>query len=155
MTQPITATSVLDAAASEMKGRAGTYDQPQGERSMAKTIAIFNLHHGTNLTECQGWHLMEILKDVRYFASPTHHHDSAVDGVAYAALRAEAGAVERAPVQPPKEERDLHDWHPIQSCHPSPHVRYDIRFSTGGIMRCVPGDIVSSYQGVVHIRRSK
>jgi len=87
-----TAPVLLDAAAGHLRDRAATYDKPEGERSMAKTVAIFNLHHGTALTEAQGWHLLQILKDVRLFARASYHADSAEDCIAYAALKAEAMA---------------------------------------------------------------
>lgn len=48
------APEILDAASGHMRARAATYDKPEGERSMAQTVAIFNLHHGTELTEAQG-----------------------------------------------------------------------------------------------------
>lgn len=84
---------ILDKAAQHMRERAATYDKPEGERSMGLTVAIFNLYHGTSLTEAQGWHLMQILKDVRLFARPGYHADSAEDCTAYSALKAEAMAV--------------------------------------------------------------
>lgn len=84
------APEILDKAANHMRERAATYDQPEGERSMAKTVAVFNVFHGTNLTEEQGWHFMQILKDVRFFSTNTYHADSAEDCVAYAGLKAEA-----------------------------------------------------------------
>ncbi len=84
------APDLLDAAAGHLRDRAATYDKPEGERSMAKTVAIFNLHHDTNLTEAQGWHLLQILKDVRLFTRATYHADSAEDCIAYAALKAES-----------------------------------------------------------------
>ena len=77
-----------------MRDRAATYDKPEGERSMGLTVTIFNLHHGTSLTEAQGWHLMQILKDVRLFARPGYHADSAEDCTAYSALKAEAMALQ-------------------------------------------------------------
>lgn len=89
------APEILDKAAQHMRERAATYDKPEGERSMGLTIAIFNLHHGTNLTEAQGWHLMQILKDVRLFARPGYHADSAEDCTAYSALKAEAMALQQ------------------------------------------------------------
>lgn len=86
-----TAPDLLDAAANHMRDRAATYDKPEGERSMLQTVAIFNQFHGTALTEAQGWHLMQILKDVRMFANPEQpHRDSVEDCVAYAALKGEA-----------------------------------------------------------------
>lgn len=86
-----TAPDLLDAAADHMRDRAATYDKPEGERSMAQTVAVFNQFHGTALTETQGWHFMQILKDVRLFANPANpHRDSVEDGVAYSALKGEA-----------------------------------------------------------------
>ena len=90
---PTTASApdLLDAAAGHMRDRAATYDKPEGERSMAQTVAVFNQFHGTALTEAQGWHFMQILKDVRLFANPANpHRDSVEDGVAYSALKGEA-----------------------------------------------------------------
>lgn len=90
----VQAPSILEAAAGHMWARAATYDKPEGERSMAKTVAVFQAHHGITLTEAQGWHFLQILKDVRLFTSEKFHQDSAEDCVAYAALKAEAKAKE-------------------------------------------------------------
>ena len=84
------APELLDRAAGHMRDRAAIYDKPEGERSMAQTVAIFNLHHGTALTEAMGWHFMQVLKDVRLFTRDEYHADSAEDGIAYCALKAEA-----------------------------------------------------------------
>lgn len=85
------AIDILQAAAKHMSNRAATYDKPEGERSMEKTIEIFNLYHGTNLKESDGWHLMGILKSVRQCQNPdVYHQDSAEDKIAYAALEAES-----------------------------------------------------------------
>lgn len=88
------APAILDAAAGHMRDRASAYDKPEGERSMEQTVAIFNQFHGTQLTEAQGWHFMQILKDVRLFTRTGYHADSGEDGVAYAALKCEAKAAE-------------------------------------------------------------
>lgn len=96
--EPVTAPDVLAKAKKHMEDRAATYDKPEGERSMAQTVAVFNVFHGTNLTEAQGWHFMEILKRVRLFSRPGFHQDSAEDAVAYGALLAEAKAREVEPV---------------------------------------------------------
>ncbi|HLV16022.1 MAG TPA: hypothetical protein VKY70_00975 [Pseudomonas sp.] len=88
------APEILTKAAGHLADRAVTYDKPEGERSMALTVAVFNQFHGTSLTEAQGWHFMQILKDVRLFSRPGYHADSGEDGVAYAALKAEAKAKE-------------------------------------------------------------
>lgn len=100
------ADEILTAAAQHMRDRAATYDKPGGERSMAQTVAIFNQFHGTSLTEAQGWHMMQILKDVRLFARPGYHADSAEDCTAYSALKAEAMASmqESKPAATPAQE---------------------------------------------------
>jgi hypothetical protein len=89
-----TAPAILDAAAKHMRDRAATYDKPEGERSMEQTVDLFNRYHGTSLTEAQGWHFMQVLKDVRMFTRDGYHADSGEDGVAYAALKCEAKAKE-------------------------------------------------------------
>lgn len=90
-----TAPDILDKAVGHMRDRASTYDKPEGERSMGKTVEVFNAFHGTSLTEAQGWHFMQVLKDVRLFTRDTYHADSAEDSVAYAGLKAEAKAAGR------------------------------------------------------------
>lgn len=91
---PPTAASVLTAAAQHMQDRAETYDKPEGERSMAATVAAFNAIAGAGLTEAQGWLFMAVLKQVRLFQRPGYHADSAEDAAAYVALMAEAKAKE-------------------------------------------------------------
>lgn len=90
--KPVTASTILRAGADHIEARASAYDAENGERSMAKTVAMFNACHGTDLTEAQGWHLLELLKHVRFFTAPGYHADSVEDGAAYAALRGEAVA---------------------------------------------------------------
>jgi len=90
----VSAIGILSSARSHMEDRALTYDSPEGERSMARTVEVFNLFHGTELTEAQGWHFMQILKDVRLFANNGYHSDSAEDCTAYSALKAEAKSKE-------------------------------------------------------------
>ena len=85
------AQDILAKAAQHMADRAKTYDQPEGERSMAKTVAMFNIATGKDLTETEGWYFMEVLKAVRFFANPNEPHpDSLEDKVAYAALMGES-----------------------------------------------------------------
>jgi hypothetical protein len=76
-----------------LKERGKVYDtsgESGCERSMEKTVALFNLRTGHNLTEAQGWIFMGYLKDVRQDAAGGKHRDSAVDKVSYALLEAEA-----------------------------------------------------------------
>jgi hypothetical protein len=83
------APDILDAAAGHMRDRAATYDKPEGERSMAATVAAFNAQTGHELSEADGWLLMVNLKIVRD-RQRAPHRDSLEDLTAYAALMAEA-----------------------------------------------------------------
>lgn len=84
-------TDFLQAAIDVQAERGKQYDQPTGERSMGRTVAAFNAVTGRDLTEAEGWLLLQLLKDVRQWQNPSqYHHDSALDGVAYASLKAEA-----------------------------------------------------------------
>lgn len=80
----------LGKAQALMIERGKQYDQPQGERSMAKSVAAFGIITGVQITEAEGWLFMQILKDVRQWQTDAYHADSAEDCVAYAALKAEA-----------------------------------------------------------------
>lgn len=91
-----TAQQLLNKAASHMQKRADTYDKPEGERSMAATVAAFNIITGRDLTESEGWLLMQVLKDVRDRQRAEPHQDSLEDGIAYSALKAEARLTEVA-----------------------------------------------------------
>ena len=84
----------LKAAVRIQDERAKDYDKPEGERSMAATVAAFNAITGQSLTEAHGWLLLETLKNVRLFTAPGFHVDSALDGVSYSSLKAEAKARE-------------------------------------------------------------
>lgn len=89
---PVTAPDILDRAGQHMRDRAATYDSPGGERSMARTVAVFNALHGLTLSEEQGWSFMACLKQVRLTQQRGYHADSAEDLAAYVALMAEARA---------------------------------------------------------------
>lgn len=81
---------LLDRASSLLRQRGQQYDQPQGERSMGRTVAAFNAVTGHNLTEAQGWLLMALLKMVRDNQRTAPHQDSCEDLVAYSALYGES-----------------------------------------------------------------
>lgn len=84
-------TEFLQAAIDVQAERGVTYDKPSGERSMGATVTAFNAITGRDLSEAEGWLLLQTLKDVRQWQNPSkYHHDSALDGVAYSALKAEA-----------------------------------------------------------------
>lgn len=86
----VKAPELLGKAAALMHARGKTYDAPEGERSMGKTVAAFNAITGRDLTESEGWLLMCVLKSVRAASRKEPHRDSLEDLIAYAALLAEA-----------------------------------------------------------------
>jgi len=89
-----TAPQLLNKAASHMQARAATYDKPEGERSMAATVAAYNAVTGQSMTESDGWLLMALLKMVRDNQRTEPHIDSIEDLVAYASLYGEARLAE-------------------------------------------------------------
>lgn len=86
----------LKAAASHMEDRAATYDRPEGERSMAATVAAFNAITGDGFmnTEERGWLFMILLKAVRT-QQGGYREDNYEDGAAYFALSGEAASANR------------------------------------------------------------
>lgn len=90
------AQEILNAAAGHMQDRSSTYEKPEGERSMARAVAALNAITGRDMTEAEGWLLLQLLKNVRLFTRPGFHQDSAEDAVAYAALMGEAKSAERS-----------------------------------------------------------
>lgn len=90
VTETATARDFLKRAIKTMNDRGKRYDSPDGERSMGKAVEAFNAITGRSLTTSEGWLLLQILKDVRQYSGASYHEDSAIDCVAYAALKAEA-----------------------------------------------------------------
>ncbi|MCP1316879.1 DUF6378 domain-containing protein [Halomonas sp. 707B3] len=90
----VKAANVVKNAAHHMEDRAATYDKPEGERSMAKTVAMFNVLTDNYLTEEEGWMLMALLKMVRS-QQGDFKLDNYEDGAAYFALAAEAASKTR------------------------------------------------------------
>ena len=85
-----TAPQFLNRALTVQTQRATQYDQPGGERSMDKVIAMFNAAKGDDiLTPADGWLLQVLLKVVRSEANGPHE-DSCLDLVSYASLYGEA-----------------------------------------------------------------
>lgn len=92
----ITPYNILIAAADHIDNRAVTYDQPSGERSIEKTVAMFNTLIGGDwsMTVEEGWMFMALLKIVRS-QQGAFKLDNYEDLAAYAALAAECAALER------------------------------------------------------------
>ena len=89
-----TAHHFLEAALNHLGDRAATYDNPQGERSMGRTVQAFNTITGHKLTEEQGYLFMVLLKAVRS-QQGKYKSDSYEDGAAYFALMGEVSEKER------------------------------------------------------------
>jgi hypothetical protein len=87
---PGSAAEFLQRAKNIMEQRGRDYDAPDGERGMSKMVAAFNAITGSKMTTAEGWLFMLILKQVRQWQARDFHQDSADDGIAYAALLAEA-----------------------------------------------------------------
>lgn len=102
---PMAAPAFLQRAIDEMKARAVVRDQPQGERAMARTVAIFNAIMGETyaepitiakspeITELSGWLFMIALKLARA-RQGKFNADDYTDLAAYAALAGECAARE-------------------------------------------------------------
>lgn len=88
----IAPSSVLRAGAQHMEDRAAQYDTPGGERSMDRTVKMFNMLTGHNLSETEGWKFMTLLKLVRSATGP-FKKDDYEDLVAYGALAAESHSI--------------------------------------------------------------
>ena len=88
LANPVKADQILSKAAGHLADRAVTYDKPEGERSMGRTVELFNLFYGMNLTEDQGWRFMVFLKMVRS-TQGNFKLDNFEDSTAYEALAGE------------------------------------------------------------------
>jgi len=88
--------AILQAGIDHMKDRAKTYDKPEGERSMEKTIQAFNLITGDGQMSSveRGWLFMVLLKAVRS-QQGEFNIDNYEDMAAYAGLTGESAAQER------------------------------------------------------------
>jgi hypothetical protein len=84
-----TATDYLRRAIHTLSQRAKEYDSPDGEKSIGKTVQIFNSLTGSDLSEADGWLFMVCLKLVRS-RQGDFKEDTFVDLAAYSALCGEA-----------------------------------------------------------------
>jgi hypothetical protein len=87
------ASDILKMGAKHLEDRAATYDK-SGERSMSKTVSMFNTLTSENITVEQGWLFMAILKMVRC-QQGEFKMDSYEDASAYMALAGEEAEMKR------------------------------------------------------------
>jgi hypothetical protein len=90
---PVKPEKILRAGAQHIEDRATQRDSEDGERSMGKTVEMFNTLTGHELTETEGWKFMSLLKMVRSVTGP-FTIDDYEDGAAYIALAAESHSQE-------------------------------------------------------------
>lgn len=90
----VPAPNILAKAIQTMQNRAQERDAENGERSMAKTVAMFNAYRGYNLTESDGWAFMVFLKLARGVQG-AYNEDDYVDGSAYFSLLGECESMLR------------------------------------------------------------
>ncbi|WP_155989660.1 hypothetical protein [Thioalkalivibrio sp. ALE19] len=94
----------LRMAAEEMRDRAASRDNPEGERSMGRCVNAMNALYGDMirrrieagldpLSETLGWEFASLLKKARKGAGK-YREDDYVDDVSYVALSAESAAQE-------------------------------------------------------------
>lgn len=85
-----TPSDYLRQAADTLDERGKQYDASGSERSMEKTVNIFNILTGNSLTTAEGWQFMKVLKAVRLWSNiDSVHADSIIDDLGYTALLAE------------------------------------------------------------------
>ncbi len=87
--------SFLEEAGKTLRDRAALRDAPKGERSMARTVAIFNAWTASNLSEQDGWRFMIALKQAREIQGK-FNRDDYVDLAAYSGLLGENQSLSRS-----------------------------------------------------------
>ena len=93
MTNPIAtnnqAGDIIYKALEALQDRAACRDKPNGERSMARAVKIFNAMTDADLTETEGWKFMIALKLSRT-EQGTFVMDDYIDLAGYAGLAGES-----------------------------------------------------------------
>lgn len=100
---PLHAENYLRRSIYALNQRARAYDAPGGEKSIGKTVELFNNLTGNSLSESHGWLFMVCLKLVRS-QQGEFKMDNFVDLAAYAALYGESQ--EKEVPEPVDEEYD-------------------------------------------------
>ena len=86
----MSALEVLELAGNVIDSRGKDYDTLTGERSGRRVADAFTAITGKPITAAEVYLVLQLVKDVRQWQRPRYHEDSAIDCVAYAALKAEA-----------------------------------------------------------------
>lgn len=88
-----TSLEVLKACIDVQAERGKSRDAADGERSMRRTVEMFNACFGTTLTETMGWQFMVCLKMARSVHGD-FNMDDYIDGTSYFSLAGESAAKE-------------------------------------------------------------
>jgi hypothetical protein len=88
----LNAEDFLHRGLSRMQDRASQEGAINGERLMERTVEAFNAVTGCDLTESEGWTLMQMFEIVRVNQSGPFNADGYADLTAFAALAGEAAA---------------------------------------------------------------
>lgn len=91
-----TAADFLSEGLRILSERGKQYGSEGNERSFAQVAQAFTAVTGKQLVGSDICLILALVKQVRQYAQPRYHHDSAVDGVNYVALQAEELQKERA-----------------------------------------------------------
>lgn len=83
------ASAILQEGLSILSERGKQYGSEGGERSFPQVAQAFTALTGKRLVGSDVCLILALVKQVRQYAQPRYHHDSAVDGVNYLALQAE------------------------------------------------------------------
>lgn len=136
------ASQLLRKAADTIDERAKERGETQ-ERSMAKTIEMFNSQWGTNLTEQQGWSFMQHLKTSRNLSG--HKDDDLIDKIAYMALEAEYV------IQNNSDKITIHPtWR-----HKETHTEYNVVRNNRNIIVLIEKDIEPTNENIFVVSRDE
>ena len=90
-----TSVDFLDIVKDIQVERGAEYEQEEGERSFEKIATVFNVYRGKDLLPSDIALILEIMKNVRFYAQDRYHLDSVIDKVSYGSLWAELVTQER------------------------------------------------------------
>jgi len=93
---PASAADILSEGLKILSERGNQYGSNQRECSFPQAAEAFNALTGHNLKGSDICLIIALVKQVRQYAQPRFHEDSAVDAVNYLALQAELMKKERA-----------------------------------------------------------
>lgn len=91
----LSAATILQEGLSILSERGKQYGSEGEERSFPQVAQAFSAITGKQLVGSDVCLILALVKQVRQYAQPRYHHDSAVDGVNYLALQAEELQKER------------------------------------------------------------